>query len=144
MIRFFLSFLIVKTPLYHNNTFQLSTVRGAGRAGLASSQRSGGTVLPALPPAQAQTSGGQHPPPHCFLTAIPALPACVLLGSVPCETLLLQPLHMQLLSCFLCVCLYAVQLPASWLWRRAATSSAVWYYRRPFVVPNCPNLLTSA
>ena len=101
-------------------------------------------MLPALPRGFAPTSGGLHPPLHCFPPAIPALPACVLLGSVPRETLLLQPLRMQLLSCFLCVCLYAVQLPASWLWRRAATSSAVWYYRRSFVVPNCPNLLTSA
>ena len=100
--------------------------------------------LPALPPAQARTLGGQPPRPPCLLTAIPALPACVLLGSVPRETLLLQLLHMQLLSCFLCVCFYAVQLPALWLWRSSATYSAVWYYRRSFVVLNCHNLLTSA
>lgn len=103
MIQFSLSLTIVKIPLYHNNTFQLLRCRVAGRAGLASSRRSVRPRLPALPRGFAPTSGRQPPRPHCLLTASPALPACVLLGSVPRETLLLQLLHMQLLSCFLCV-----------------------------------------
>lgn len=103
MIQFSLSFIIVKHLYIITVPITFLRCRVAGRAGLASSPRSRGTVPPALPPAQAQTSGGRHPPLHCFLPAIPALPACVLLGSVPRETLLLQPLHMQLLSCFLCV-----------------------------------------
>lgn len=103
MIQFSLSFIIVKHLYITIIPFTFLRCRGAGRAGIASSQRSRGNVPPTLPPAQAQTSGRRHPPLHCFLPAIPALPACVLLGSVPRETLLLQPLHMQLLSCFLCV-----------------------------------------
>ena len=41
MIEFSLSFQIVKTPLYYNNTYQLSTVWGGrdGGASLQSAQR---------------------------------------------------------------------------------------------------------
>lgn len=77
----------------------------AGRAGLAPSRLSVRSRLPALFRGSAPTSGRQPPRSHSLLTASPALPACVLLGSVPRETLLLQLLHMQLLSCLLCVCL---------------------------------------
>lgn len=50
MIQFSLSFQIVETPLYHNNTFQLSTMQGGmeGGASLQSAQQ--GHCAPCPPP----------------------------------------------------------------------------------------------
>lgn len=66
MIQFSLSFIIVETPLYHNNTFHFSTVWG-GREGGASLQSAQRAPWASCPPPRLRPDIGQIAP-------APALP----------------------------------------------------------------------